>query len=75
MTDGYTQPFYARHTHNTRNAVSGHIVVPSSNTNSMKKTVIHRAIVYWNDLPLNIRLIKNKSAFKKKVQRYLLECS
>lgn len=38
------------------------------------KTVIQGAITNWNNLPLNIHIIKIKSSFKKNMQKHLLAC-
>ena len=44
-------PANERHGYNTRQALSGHFTFPLPRTNALKKTVMYRAIAYWNVLP------------------------
>lgn len=48
------------HNHNTRKANNGHIMTPYPKTNFMKKTVLYRAIVIWNNIPIEVRQLCNK---------------
>lgn len=60
------------HKYATRKAGKGDIVLPNPKTNSMKRTVLYRAIKTWNELPLDIREDTGKKTFKRKLKRYLL---
>lgn len=60
------------HKHDTRKAGKGDIVQPNPITNSLKRTVLYRAIKIWNELPLDIRQDKCKRSFKKRLKVYLL---
>ena len=52
------------HSHFTRTAGDGQIMLPHPKSNALKKTVIYRAITHWNSCPLHIRQSSNKSTFK-----------
>lgn len=60
------------HNHNTRKANNGHIMTPYPKTNFMKKTVLYRAIVFWNNIPIEVRLLCNKLSFKRSLRCYVL---
>ena len=58
-------PVDERHGYNTRQALSGHFTCPLPKTNALKKTVMYRAIAYWNLLPSYLTLTRNKGKFKR----------
>ena len=63
------EPANERHGYNTRQALSGHFILPSPQTNALKKTVMYRAIAYWELLPPQLTLEKNKFSFKRKLKK------
>lgn len=63
------------HLHYTRGANSRQIFLPLSKSDSMKRTVLYRSIVLWNDLPVDVREIKGKTGFKKRLRVYLSSSS
>ncbi len=60
------------HKYDTRKAGKGDIVQPNPKTNSLKRTVLYRAIKTWNELPLVNRQDKRKKSFKKRLRAHLL---
>ena len=59
------------HSYNSRNSsVNFHVPLVDSFTS---KTFYYHAIQEWNCLPLKVKTLKNKYAFKKEVKIYLLE--
>lgn len=60
------------HSHNTRKANNGHIMTPYPKTNFMKKTVLYRAIVIWNNIPIEVHQLCNKLSFKSSLRCYVL---
>lgn len=63
------------HLHYTRGANSRQISLPLPKSDSMKRTVFYRSIVFWNNLPVGVREIKGKTGFKKRLRLYLLSTS
>ena len=61
------------HTHFTRKALSGDLVLPRPRTNYLKSTVHYRAIFSWNKLPVSTRLANNKSSFKNILKSELMK--
>ena len=61
-----------RHGYNTRQALSGHFTCPLPRTNALKKTVMYRAIAYWNVLPSYVNLTRNKCDFKRKLKAEII---
>src|SRR4029434_6440262 len=74
LKDKYTQlPFMDLPTHplptpKPPNTQSGHFTFPLPRTNALKKTVMYRAIAYWNVLPSYLTLTRNKCDFKRKLK-------
>ena len=64
-------PISEIHMYNSRSSI-GNCHVPSADS-FIKKTFYYNAIKDWNSLPIDIRNIKNKNMFKKKLKCYLLE--
>ena len=64
-------PISEIHMYNSRSSI-GNFHVPSADS-FIKKTFYYNAIKDWNSLPIDIRNIKNKNMFKKKLKCYLLE--
>lgn len=60
------------HSHNTRKANNGHIMTPYPKTNFMKKTFLYRAIVIWNNIPIEVHQLCNKLSFKSSLRCYVL---
>lgn len=60
------------HSHFTRTAGDGQIMLPCPKSNALKKTVIYRAINHWNNCPLYIRQSNNKSSFKYDLRMHFL---
>lgn len=54
-----------RHSYTTRHVVMGRFTVPRPRSNAMRRTVMYRAMSFWNSLPLEITEIKGKMHFKK----------
>ena len=54
----------------TRGATNLIILVPSGNTCN-KNSFLYNAILDWNNLPIKIKNISNKPAFKSAVKNYL----
>ena len=65
-------PANERHDYNTRQALSSHFALPLPRTNAVKKTVMYRAISYWNMLPPHLTIIRNKFGFKKKLKEAII---
>ena len=65
-------PANERHGYNTRQALSGHFTFPLPRTNALKKTVMYRAIAYWNVLPSYVTLTRNKCDFKRKLKAAII---
>lgn len=63
------------HSHYTRGANSRQISLPLPKSDSMKRTVFYRSIVFWNNLPVGVREIKGKTGFKKRLRLYLFSTS
>lgn len=66
-------PINDRHSYNTRQALSCCFTLPLPRTNALKKTVMYRAIVYWNMLPQHLTVAGNKSGFKKKLREAVIK--
>lgn len=66
------QPINARHGYTTRHAMCVHFTLPLPRSNALKRTVMYRAIAYWNRLPPNIIRIDNKLRFKKKLKEAII---
>ena len=54
----------------TRGATNFNLLVPSGNTCN-KNSFVYDAILDWNNLPIKIKNISNKPAFKSAVKKYL----
>ena len=65
-------PANERHGYNTRQALSGHFTFSLPRTNALKKTVMYRAIAYWNVLPSYLTLTRNKCDFKRKLKAAII---
>lgn len=63
------------HSHYTRGVNSRQISLPLPKSDSMKKTVFYRSIVFWNNLPVGVREIKGKTGFKKRLRLYWFSTS
>lgn len=61
--------FSNMHSHYTRGVNSQQISLP------LPKTVLYRSAVLWNNLPVAIRVIKGKTAFKKRLRLYFFSIS
>ena len=59
------------HTYPTRHATRGLFIVPKSRTNSIKRTVLYRALIAWNFLPSHIAQINSKPGLKKQINQHL----
>ena len=70
----YNNIIYCSNTHsyNTRGANSGLITLPLPKSNSMKLSVFYRSIAFWNSLPGEVREIKGKTGFKRRLRMYLI---
>ena len=66
-------PANERHDYNTRQALSGHFILPAPQTNALKKTVIYRAIAFWDVLPPNLILARNTFSFKRKLKEAIIK--
>ena len=53
------------HSHRTRSATTGQIVLPRWRNKARKKTALYRSISLWNKTPLHIRGVTVKRVFKK----------
>ena len=66
-------PANERHSHNTRQASSGHLTLPAPKTNALKKTVMYRAIAYWDVLPPHLTLARHTFCFKGKLKEAIIK--
>jgi len=57
---------------NARKANNGYIMTPYSKTNFMKKTVLYRAVVIWNNIPIEVCQLCKKLSFKRSLRCYVL---
>lgn len=60
------------HQHITRQVSSGDLVVPFAQSNCMRRTVLFRSSVAWNQLSMCIRQISNRYYFKKMVKKCMI---
>lgn len=66
------QPTNTRHGYATRHALGVHFTLPLPRTNALKRSVMYRAVTYWNRLPPHLIRIDNKSSFKKKLKEAVI---
>lgn len=59
------------HTYKTRHATRGCYQIPKAKTESMKSTVLYRAMAAWNTLPDQISKETTKASFKRRLKRHL----
>ena len=62
-----------RHMRHTRYTDHTTLETKTWKTATAKKSFIQRSTVQWNNLPLNIKEIQNKEAFKTKLKIYIQE--
>ena len=62
----------SQHNYLTRHAAEGRFILPRANTNVLKKSVLFRAILEWNALPLYIVLTNSKERYKFLLKQFLL---
>ena len=60
------------HSYVTRSANGGQMMLPCPKSNALKRTVIYRAISYWNNCPLNIRELNSKVSFNYYLRMHYL---
>ena len=60
------------HSYGTRQAMRGAFTQLKPKTDALKKTVMYRAITYWNRLPQNVISITSRAAFKNSLRREVL---
>ena len=56
----------------TRGSTNEHLSVPHFNTDYLKKSFIVDTAKSWNNIPLELRHIKNSSTFKNRLQSFYL---
>ncbi len=61
-----------RNNYMTRHASEGRFILPMANTNVLRKSVLFRAILEWNSLPLYIVLTDSKERYKFLLKQFLL---
>ena len=66
-------PTNNRHNHETRHAVNNRFTLPLPRTNSLRRTVLYRAVAEWNRLPPDLLLLESRSSFKNKLKKMFLE--
>ena len=57
---------------NTRAKTSECLSLPSHRTKYVAKSFLYVTVKFWNQLPTNIRQIKNRTTFKESLHKYLL---
>ena len=62
---------YAQHNYQTRHTIEGRFVLPKSKSNMGQKTVMYRAMVSWNSLPVHIIQEHSQVHFKRLQNDYL----
>ncbi len=62
-------PVNNRRGYNTRQALGSRFTLPLPRTNALKKTLMYRAVAYWNKLPSQLILMGNKSNLKRKLKK------
>ena len=56
------------HNYGTRHALRGAFTQPKPKSDALKKTVLYRAITYWNRLPKYLVLINSRIGFKNRLK-------
>ena len=65
-------PFKNRGTYGTRGATNNNLFLPSHRTNYIGKSFYYETSKIWNNIPFNIRDIKNRNCFKESLHKYLI---
>lgn len=73
-TSLFSQLLLASDSHNygTRQSVRGKFTLPKPKTDALKKTVMYRAITYWNRFPSHLVLMSSRVGFKKILGRAVM---
>ena len=59
------------HNYSTRNA--NNIAVPFFNRSKTQNTIFYRGIIFWNNLPENMKIIRREDKFKYEVKTMLID--
>lgn len=62
---------FAQHNYQTRYVTERRFILPKAKTSMMQKTVMYRAMVRWNSLPLHIVQEDTRDRFKILLKQYL----
>ena len=58
------------HDHSTRNAHN--ITLPLFNKSKSQRTIFYKGIVYWNNLPSNVKNLRSENMFKNAMKTTLI---
>ena len=62
---------FPQHEYQTRHATEGRFILQKVKTRVIQKTVMYRAMVMWNSLPVHIIQVNTKERFKMLLKQYL----
>ena len=62
------------HSHNTRSLIKSNFYVQRVNSTRSQKSVIYSGTIFWNSLPLDLKIITSRNKFKRNLKIHLLHC-
>ena len=72
IVDRYTDKIKRNHSHHTRAVARADMQMTTHNTSRFKSSTQHRAVLCWNEIPTDLRVIPDTSAFKRRLQSILV---
>ena len=66
------EPYTKRHSRTTRRAANEELNIIAHNTDYVTKSFYYDTAKVWNEIPLHIRQIQQRSSFKEQLHKHFL---